>query len=143
MRAVVLPTCAVVALLVVPCVVAAGNAQLHLSLARDVTARHETTLMVRSTKPQPEPKLKVIVVAPRASVMDVVSALTDGGTAGSYVEIPRDGFAVIARRVSATAWKVRLTFPRAGRWRVVVPNWALSGYTTPFPAVARVLVHGH
>ena len=141
MRLVVLLPCAVIVLVLAPRVGAAGNAPLHVSLPDGVTARHPATLVVHSTRPQPETKLRVVLVAPDASVMDVVTALTQGGTAaGSSARIPRDGFAVLARRVSSTTWKVRLAFPRAGRWRVVVPNWTLNGYTTPFPAFATVRV---
>ncbi len=141
MRAAVLLPCVVIVLVLAPRLAAAGNARLHVSLPDGVTARHPATLAVASTRPQPEMKLRVVLVAPDTPVMDVVAALTEGGTpAGSSARFPRDGFAVLARRVSSTTWKVRLAFPRAGRWRVVVPNWTLSGYTTPFPTIASVRV---
>ena len=141
MRSVALLASASIALLVAPLVAAAGNAPLRVSVPLSVTARHAATLVVRSKRPQPEARLRVVLVAPKASVVDVVAALTQGGTAaGSFVVIPRDGFAVVARRFSATSWKVRFAFPRAGLWRVVVPNWTLNGYTTPFPAIVGVHV---
>jgi hypothetical protein len=141
MRTVALVACVGIVLFDAPRVVAAGNAPLRVSVPESVTARHAATLVVRAKRPQPETKLRVVLVAPRASVMDVVAALTQGGTAaGSSVDIPRDGFAVVARRFSTTSWKVRLAFPRAGLWRVVVPNWTLNGYTTPFPAIVSVRV---
>ena len=141
MRIVVLVACAVIVLFLAPYVGAAGNAPLRVSLPGGVTAHHAATLVVRATRPQPEADLRVVLVPPGTSVIDVVTALTEGGTAaGSAVESARDGFAVRARRTSATSWKARLVFPRPGVWRVVVPNWTLDGYTTPFPALDTVRV---
>lgn len=141
MRAVAFVACAgMVALFAAPQVLAAGNVPLRVSLPLRVVARHATTLVVLARRPQAEAELRIVLVAPMASVMDVVAALTDAGTAGSSADIPRDGFSVMARRLSATSWRVGVAFPRAGLWRVVVPNWTLNGYTTPFPALTSVRV---
>jgi hypothetical protein len=71
--------------------------------------------------------------------MDVVGAATDERPTGAPVQIP-GGFTSLAVRNSPTAWSVRVTFPSAGLWRVVVPGWTLEGSTTPFPVLASVRV---
>jgi len=71
--------------------------------------------------------------------MDVVGAATNERPTKSAVEVP-GGFTTFARRFSATAWNARVTFPSAGRWRIVVPDWTPEGYTTPFPVLASVHV---
>jgi hypothetical protein len=122
---------------------AAGDAPLRLVPSRPIMAGHTATLVVRATRPQPEKQLRLVLVAPRANMSDVVAAASTGGVsegAGTAVELPRDGFLVHMTRHSAESWRVSVRFPRPGRWRLVVPNWAEQGVTTPYPLAATVLV---
>ena len=86
--------------------------------------------------------LRLVVVAPRVSVMDVVAASTQGGGASSpsQVEMPHDGFAVLMRRAGPSTWWAKVRFARAGSWRLVIPNWSLQGYATPLPLVKTIHV---
>jgi hypothetical protein len=33
-----------------------------------------------------------------------------------------------------------VSFPRRGRWQLIVPNWCAPGYASPLPAVRVVTV---
>jgi hypothetical protein len=96
----------------------AGNAPLRLHLPTRVVANRSVTVIVSAARAQPVAQLRIVAVAPNLSVMDVV----------------------LMRRVSPSSWKAEVAFPHSGRWHLVVPNWTLAGYTTPFPVDATVLV---
>jgi hypothetical protein len=72
--------------------------------------------------------------------MDVVGKTTRSRSQRTEIRIPGGGFSVLMRRVSPSSWKAAVAFPHSGRWHLVVPNWTLAGYTTPFPVDATVLV---
>ncbi len=129
----------VVALMSVAGASPAGNARLRLISRPVVLVKRPTVLTIRASRPQPESQLRLVLIAPQASLMDVVGAAANERPIKSAVEVP-GGFTTLARRFSATAWNVRVTFPSAGRWRVVVPDWTLKGFTTPFPALVSVHV---
>lgn len=86
--------------------------------------------------------LRLVVVAPRVSVMDVVAATTQGGASATprTVQLPRDGFARLLKPVGPYTWRCRVTLNRPGVWRLVVPNWSLQGYAMPLPLVRSVRV---
>jgi hypothetical protein len=58
---------------------------------------------------------------------------------GGYLMFQR-AFAVELTREGGT-WRGKLRFPRAGRWRLVIPNEGAPGYMIPPPVIRRVLVH--
>jgi hypothetical protein len=43
-------------------------------------------------------------------------------------------------RIGPTAFRATVRFPRAGRWRLIVPNWNDQGSTSPPPAERTVRV---
>jgi hypothetical protein len=121
----------------------AGVAPLQVHLPARVVANRSVTVVVTAARAQPVAELRLVIVAPKSSVMDVVGKTVGSANSGgiaSGAEIPRDGFSVLMRRVSASSWRVTVTFTRPGRWHLVVPNWILAGYVTPFPVDAIVLV---
>jgi hypothetical protein len=88
--------------------------------------------------------LRLVAVAPRVAVMDVVAATTQGGASATprTVEIPRDGFARLMTRTDPYTWRVRVTLNSPGVWRLVIPNWNLQGYAMPLPLVRTLRVRG-
>jgi hypothetical protein len=83
--------------------------------------------------------LKLIAVAPGESWYDVVGTIT-GDSSRANARIPRDGFAVPVARVAGNRWRARVRFPRAGRWRLLIPNGAPEGFMIPPPVVRVVSV---
>lgn len=88
--------------------------------------------------------LRLVVVAPRVPVMDVVAAATQAGGSATprTVQMPREGFARLMTRVDQYTWRARVTLSRPGAWRLVIPNWSLQGYAMPLPLVRTVRVRG-
>lgn len=86
--------------------------------------------------------LRLVAVAPRVAVMDVVAATTQGGASATprSVQIPRDGFARLMTRVGPYTWRARLMLGRPGAWRLVIPNWSLQGYAMPLPLVRTIRI---
>lgn len=77
--------------------------------------------------------LRLIAVAPGRGWYAVVGTVT-GDSSLAHASIPRDGFAVALRRVGPTRWHAVVRLPRAGRWRLVVPNATHEGFMVPPPA---------
>jgi len=77
--------------------------------------------------------LRLVAVAPGKSWYDVVGTVT-GASSRARAAIPRDGFEVKLRRADATRWRAVVSFPRPGRWRLVVPNGTHVGFMVPPPA---------
>lgn len=77
--------------------------------------------------------LRLIAVAPGRSWFDVVGRVT-GDSSSARAEIPRDGFEVTLRRAGPRRWRAVVRLPRAGRWRLVVPNATHVGFMVPPPA---------
>jgi len=119
---------------------AQAKGRLWMNAPRSVAIGRMVTVTVRTGETLSG--LRLVVVAPRVSVMDVVAATTQSGgaTSPSDVEMPRDGFAVLMRRTGASTWKARMRFARAGSWRLVIPNWSLQGYAMPLPLVKTIHV---
>ena len=84
--------------------------------------------------------LKLIAVAPRKSWYDVVGVVT-GDSAIARTSIPHDGFGVRVARIAPNRWRAKVTFPRPGRWRLIIPNGAREGFMIPPPVVSVVVVH--
>lgn len=83
--------------------------------------------------------LKLIAVAPGKKLYNVVGVVT-GDSSLARAQIPRDGFAVPVRRTAPNRWRAYVTFPRAGKWRLVIPNGAPVGFMIPPPVVRTVAV---
>jgi len=84
--------------------------------------------------------MKLGAVAPGAAFMDVVAHVANQGAFANYPLVLKGSFAVHLRRVSASTWRGAFRFPRAGRWRLVVPNWGAPGYAMPPPLVRAIRV---
>jgi hypothetical protein len=119
---------------------AQAKGRLWMNAPHSVAIGRTVTVTVRTG--QTLSGLRLVVVAPRVSVMDVVAATTQGGgaTPASEVEMPRDGFAVLMRRAGPSTWKAKVRLSRAGSWRLVIPNWSLQGYAMPLPLVKTIHV---
>jgi hypothetical protein len=82
--------------------------------------------------------MRLGAVAPGAALMDVVAYVAEERAA--YPLVLHGSFAVHLRRVNASTWRGTLRFSRAGRWRLVVPNWGAPGYAMPPPIVRAIRV---
>jgi hypothetical protein len=98
------------------------------------------TVLVTTSRPLATDGMRLVVVAPGASLMDVVGIVTGGSSPPSPPSIPHDGYGMLLKRVSETTWRTVVTFSRPGRWQLVVPNWLLNGYAMPIPLVRAVTV---
>lgn len=124
------------------CLVPAANAKFKLSLAvSDSTPRvgQPVTVVLRSGIDL-DYDLKLIAVAPGKNWYDVVGVVT-GDSQRARAKIPRDGFGVPVKRVAPNRWRAVVRFPRAGRWQLIIPNWAPVGFAIPPPVVKIVRVH--
>ncbi|HVC86340.1 MAG TPA: hypothetical protein VNC40_02825, partial [Gaiellaceae bacterium] len=119
---------------------AQAKGRLWLSVPHSVATGRTVTVAVRTGEPLNG--LRLVVVAPKVSVMDVVSATTQGGAATwpRAIQMPRDGFAVLMTRTGTLTWKAKVTFAKPGMWRLVIPNWSLQGYAMPLPLVKTIHV---
>jgi len=86
--------------------------------------------------------LRLIAVAPGRGWFDVVGTVT-GDASSARATIPRDGFEVTLRRLGPTKWRGVVRLPRAGRWRLVVPNGTHVGFIVPPPAAWMPWVDVH
>ena len=120
----------------------AAGAKVEISLAvGDSTpaVRQPVRVLVRSGRALPY-DLKLIAVAPGKSWYDVVGVVT-GDSRIAKADIPHDGFAVTLTRVAPNRWRGLVSFPRAGRWHLIVPNGAPHGFMIPPPVMRPVVVH--
>lgn len=76
--------------------------------------------------------LRLIAVAPGKDWYDVVGTVT-GDSSRAHARIPRDGFEVKLVRTGKHTWRAVVRLPRAGRWRLVVPNGTHVGFMVPPP----------
>jgi hypothetical protein len=117
-------------------VVSAANAKFKLSLSvSDASPRvaQPITVVLRSGVPLSY-DLKLIAVAPGKSWYDVVGVVT-GDSAIAKARIPHDGFGVPVVRTGPNRWRAQVSFPRPGRWRLIIPNGAKEGFMIPPPVV--------
>jgi hypothetical protein len=119
----------------------AAFAKLHISLSISNTApkAHQSVrVLIRSEeRPGSDCTMRLIAVALGPDAFRAVGAFVNG--TGS-VPLRRLGFEPKVVRASATSWRATIRFPRAGRWRLVVPNECAPGYMAPFPASRPVVV---
>ena len=134
-RAVVVVT--VLALLVVP--VASAKFRMWLAVSDGTPAVGQPITVVLRSEVALDYDLKLIAVAPGKDWYDVVGVIT-GDSSLARASIPRDGFAVPVSRTAPNRWRARVKFPRAGRWRLLIPNGAPVGFMIPPPVVRTVVV---
>jgi hypothetical protein len=115
-------------------------AKFKLSIAASDTTPavgQRVTLVVRSGQAL-EHDLRLIAVAPNQPVFRVVATIT-GDTSRPDPNVARHGFEIDLTRVAPNRWRGTARFKRAGRWRVVIPNWAAAGVVTPNGAALLAL----
>jgi len=86
--------------------------------------------------------LRLIAVAPGNDWYDVVGTVT-GDSSRAHANIPHDGFEITLKRTAPTRWRALVRLPRAGRWRLVVPNGTHAGFMVPPPAAWMPWVEVH
>ena len=86
--------------------------------------------------------LRLIAVAPGKDWYQVVGAVT-GDMSRTHADLPHDGFQVRMHRVAPHRWRAVLRLPRAGRWRIVLPNGTHAGVMLPPPAAWMPWVQVH
>ena len=127
---VVLALC--VAFLVVPSAFAKGQISVRLG---DGTPRvdQKFTVYVRTGYAVPAGDwLRLIAVAPGKGWYDVVGVVT-GDSKLARASVPQDGFGVPLVRTGPFTWRAMVSLPRAGKWRLVVPNFGHAGFMVPPP----------
>jgi hypothetical protein len=137
MKRLALVSTVVVVLLVVP----TASAKFRIALAfGDSTpeVRQPFTVVIR-TDSELEHDLRLIAVAPGKGWYDVVGVVT-GASSLARATVPRDGFEIRLTRLAPDRWRALVRLPRAGRWRLVVPNWAPVGFAIPPPVMRTVVV---
>lgn len=82
--------------------------------------------------------LRLIAVAPGQPVFRVVATIT-GDTSRPDPNVERHGFEIRLARIAPYRWRGKARFRRAGRWRLVVPNWAPVGVVIPNGAALLTL----
>lgn len=132
----------VVAAIVAPAAFAKGEIGVRVS---DPTPRVDQPFEVRLHTSRAVPAddwLRLIAVAPGKSWYDVVGTVT-GDSSRAHAQIPRDGFEIELKRVAPQKWRASVRLPRAGRWRLVVPNGTHVGFMVPPPRawMPWVVVH--
>jgi hypothetical protein len=81
----------------------------------------------------PNDWLRLVAVAPGKGWYDVVGTVTRASS-HAHASIPRDGFGIKLTRTAPKTWRAVVRLPRAGRWRLVLPNGTRFGFMLPPPA---------
>jgi len=118
--------------ILVPAARAKGLLEVTVS-DRTPQAGHSFTLDVRTGWVVPaDDWLRLIAVAPGRDWFQVVGTVT-GDASRAHARIPRDGFEIKLERLAPKHWRAVVRLPRAGRWRLVVPNGTHVGIMVPPP----------
>jgi hypothetical protein len=97
-------------------------------------------LRVANVISKPAPQVMVVAVAPGRDWYDVVGTVT-GQSRIAHADIPRDGFRVDLTHVVGDRWRAYVSFPRPGRWQLIVPNWGgVPGFAIPPPITRPITV---
>ena len=137
MRSVVVTLALGLALCLVPS--ASAKFKLTLALGDSTPAVRQPFTVVLLADVKLAHELRLIAVAPGRGWYDVVGTVT-GASGTAHATIPRDGFEIRLTRVTPSRWRGILRLPRAGRWLLVVPNWAPVGFAIPPPLTKTVAV---
>ena len=140
MRLVALGLC--IAALAAPAASAKGRISVRLGDATPGAGRPFTVYVRTGYVVPSDDWLRLIAVAPGKGWYDVVGTVT-GDSSRAHANIPRDGFEVKLVRTGRYSWRAVVVLPRAGRWRLVVPNGTQAGFMTPPPAAWMPWVRVH
>lgn len=127
----------VLALWLVPS--AGAKFRITTALGDSTPAVAQATTVVLRAAVNVDHDLRLIAVAPGKKWWDVAGVVTSESSLAE-ASIPRDGFEVTLTRVAPNRWRGYVKFPRPGRWRLVVPNWAPVGMASPPPLLRSVVV---
>lgn len=130
---------------------AAAKFGLHLSVSQALPRIGQPVSVLIRTGPVGTGacRMRLVAVAPGIDRYHALDAFIIGGysvdgpfgsTFHRLQATPRLGFLAHLRRSSATSWRSTVSFPRRGRWQLIVPNWCAPGYASPLPAVRVVTV---
>ena len=128
---------AVLALCLAP--VASAKFKMWLTVGDSTPRIGQSVTVVLRAERNLDYDLKLIAVAPGKSWYDVVGRVT-GDSSRARASIPRDGFGIPVTRVAPNRWRAFVKFPRAGRWRLIIPSGAPVGFMIPPPVVETVVV---
>jgi len=132
-RALVALSVVCVAVLAAPPAFAKGEISVRLGNATPQVGQQFTVYVRTGYSVPADDWLRLIAVAPGKNWYDVVGVVTGDSTIAS-ASIPRDGFGVPLVRTGRFTWRATVSLPRAGRWRLVVPNFGHAGFMVPPPA---------
>ena len=120
---------------------AKGKMTLTLGDSSPAVAQRITVSLRMEFTVKPSASVRLVAVAPGASMYDMLSFVTQPPSASPRAQIPRDGFSFELARVAPHRWRAFVSFPRTGKWLLVVPNWGGSpGYAMPPPIVRQLRV---
>ncbi len=128
------------------CVVSAASAKVGLSLALSngspEVGRPVVAVVKNDFPPGADCSMELLAVAPGISRFKALDAFIGGGISiqgpnGYFFRkmrpTPRMGFLVTLKRSRPKTWRTTIRFPRAGSWRLLVPNECGPGYMYPTP----------
>jgi hypothetical protein len=114
---------------------AQAKQQLTLVISNRVPEAGEAVrAVIRITPAQARCTMRLVAVAPKVVIATALKTL-------AVRRAPQLGFYVPLARKTPKEWRATVRFPRAGLWRLVVPNWCAAGYVLPPTIVQRVTVH--
>jgi hypothetical protein len=123
---------AVVALVAVPAASAKGRLTIAISDRTPQVGKPFTVTVHTGWTVGPHDWLRLIAVAPGIGWYSVVGVVTKASGI-AHANIPHDGFGIKLVRVGPKTWRATVRLPRAGRWRLVVPNGSQYGFMLPPP----------
>jgi hypothetical protein len=124
---------AAAALMIVPAASAKGRITVSVSDRTPQVGQSFTVAVRTGFVVPPNDWLRLIAVAPENDWYQVVGTIT-GDASRTHAKIPRDGFELKLTRITPRQWRAVVRLPRAGRWRIVLPNGTHAGFMAPPPA---------
>lgn len=122
----------VVGAIAAPAAFAKGKLTVAVSDTTPAAGRPFTVTVRTGWVVPPNDWLRLIAVAPGKGWYDVVGTVT-GDSSLAHANVPHDGFEIKLVRVAPKTWHATVRLPRAGRWRLVVPNGTHLGFMVPPP----------
>jgi hypothetical protein len=123
----------VVALIAVPSASAKGHIDVRVGDSTPRVGRPFVVYVHAGWRVPPNDWLRLIAVAPGKDWFNVVGRVT-GDSSTARASLPHDGFEIKMHRLGPSDWRAVVRLPRAGRWRLVVPNGTHYGFMLPPPA---------
>jgi hypothetical protein len=127
------------------CTAEVANAKFKVSLSLSLNAPRVgvsiTAVIHTGSRQDAACAMRLYAVAPGVDIYQALDGFTNISVILHRSHPPsRLGFIVPTRRAGGAVWRATLRFPRAGRWKLVIPNWCAGGYALPPPVVRTVAV---